>query len=116
MAHKIKLKQEFEEFEIGDKVYRMYLSDQKIKDFMKGFEDLSKVALSVEKDKESIEQASGLAKELFNLLFGEKTGEEIYELCGNSTYVIMDVFRQIIPVVHAKIDDMKDLEVKKYTE
>lgn len=117
MANVINLKTEYEEFEIGDKTYRLYLSDEKIKQFSKDFERLGVSAEELDKkSEESVDESKDLAIDMFDLLFEEGAGLNIYKTCGRSTYVMMDVFRQIIPHVQNKIDDLKELEVKKYTE
>ncbi|MDN6288887.1 MAG: hypothetical protein L0J63_01205 [Tetragenococcus koreensis] len=116
MANVINLKKAYEEFEIGEKTYKLYLTDEKIKKWSKDFDTLGDKALSVDEDKENIDESRDMAMQLFDLLFGEGSGSEIYEMCGESTYVLMDVFRQIVPYMEKKVDELKELEVRKYTE
>lgn len=116
MANVIQLKKAYEEFEIGDKTFKLYLTDEKIKQWAKDFDALGDKANSIDEDKENIDESRDMTMDLFNLLFGPGTGKEIYEMCGESTFVLMDVFRQIVPYMQKKVDELKEIEVKKYTE
>lgn len=117
MAHKIQIKKEYEEFEIGEGVYRVSLKDEKIKQLAKDMDRLNEDAKTLQGDGvESVDESKKLAIGMFDSMFEKGDGEKIYEACNGSTYSMMGVFRQLIPHIQRLVDDLKDVELKKYTE
>lgn len=121
---KINLQSTKETFEIGDKEFTADFSDTNVKEYFeltkefyeKGINMEKKYAgLEKEKDPNKLintlvqlipEQANEF-KNLFDRIFGEGKGEEIYKLCGESTPNMKLVFEVVWGTV---LDRMKNVE------
>lgn len=108
----INVQKSHEEFEIGDKTYSLSLADSHLIRIKKESERIEK---AVEKVK-SIERTLGYAKEILDIYFDkEGAGQEIYETCGKSTYIMTDVLNQIKEFIGKKTDEIKAGKAEEYS-
>lgn len=109
---KINVQKQHEEFEIGDKVYQLSLSDSHLIKIKKESERISK---EIEKVK-STERILAATKEILDIYFDQKgAGQEIYETCGKSTYIMTDVMNQIKDFITKKTDEIKAGKAAEYS-
>lgn len=121
---KINLQSTKEEFEINGIVFIVDFSDSKLKEYFEFTQELYGKEMEIEKEFSGIEhekdfnkvanaivtllpkQANGY-KLLFDKIFGEGKGEEIYKLCGESTPNMKTVFEIVWNTI---LDKMQNVE------
>ncbi|MBC1491393.1 hypothetical protein HCI99_06100 [Listeria booriae] len=89
MPIQININKNYKEFVIGNKEYKVPLDD----DTVKQYEDL--IDSFEEQPVSKLEEGSRMIKQIFTVLLGESAFDEIYNICGKSTYVMTDIFKQI---------------------
>ncbi|MBC1892421.1 hypothetical protein [Listeria booriae] len=97
MPIKININKNYKEFEIGDKLYKVFLDDDSIKKYQ------NLVGLLKEHSEETIDDSIQILQQSFTALLGEGSFDEIYNVCGKSTYVMTDVFKQISAEIEKEI-------------
>lgn len=123
-AIKIDIKKNYEEVEIGGKVYRIDLSDdikkkylQVDREFTTEMEELQSVDeadLSDEQKLDFDERARQSLKKVVDFLLGDGSYDEIYEVAGRSTWVVLDITLQVSKVVKGHMDEFKNKEAEKF--
>lgn len=109
---KINVQKAYEEFEIGDKVYQLSLADSHLIKVKKESEKIEKKLESMK----SFEKILELTKETMDMYFSkEGAGQEIFETCGKSTYVMTGVVKQIKDFISMKTEEIKAIKAEEYT-
>jgi hypothetical protein len=118
-------KSSVEEFKIGDKVYQIDFSDQKVKSYQRSFVNfhVKSQELSDKIDKATPEiqeilfdQTLQLVKELLDQLLGSGSFDELYEKSGKSLINMMDLIAFLSEVVVEKADKAKNERLEKYVK
>ncbi|PAD67029.1 hypothetical protein CHH83_20905 [Bacillus sp. 7586-K] len=125
MAIKIEVQKAYEEVDIADKIYRIDMTDEKMKQhlttyakFQKEIKELEKIDASSTSPDEAIkinEKTKELFEEVINLLLGDGSFDEVYEVCGKSTVVLSDVLRQLMENVRNRFDKINEKNKAYYT-
>jgi hypothetical protein len=126
MVRKIEIKKSYEEVEIGNKVYRVDLGDDKVKEYQDFFNDYQKEAEKLEKtdvtklspseQDEYREQSKELTKRTFDVILGPGAFEEIYELTGRSSIVMFDIISQVMDIINERSNEFKEKAKEYYTK
>lgn len=119
---KFEFKKSYEEIEIAEKVYNVSLKDEDRKKYsqqLKKFYDLVNKVNKTDTDSLTLEGAQELEDEFKNItletldvLFGEKTGQELYKAAEEQT-------EELIPIVFAVaeiINERRQEKFSKYTK
>jgi hypothetical protein len=118
-------KSSVEEFKIGDKVYQIDFSDQKVKEYQRTFvnfyeksQELQKEIdkSTVENQEELFDQTLELVKGLIDQLLGSGSFDELYEKSGKSLINMMDLIAFLSEVVAEKAEKAKDERLNKYVK
>lgn len=92
MAKVIELRKPYEEYTIGHYSFKLDISDENMERLSKLLEPF---LLNINHCT-NYEQLSGMLKEFLNNIFNdENAGEQIYEVCGGSSNVVVDVISQL---------------------
>lgn len=126
MVRKIEIKKSYEEVEIGNKVYRVDLGDDKVKEYQDFFNDYQKEAEKLEKtdvtklspseQDEYRERSRELTKRTFDVILGQGAFEEIYELTGRSSIVMFDIISQVMDIINERSNEFKEKAKEYYTK
>lgn len=126
MAIKIQVQQAFEEVSIGEKEYRIDLSDKKLesyaeffKKYQKEAEELAKIEIEKadeEQQAEYKEQSRQLIKGMVDFLLNEGAFDEVYEVAGRSTLVMFDIINQLMEVVNKRQNGLNEKAKEYYTK
>lgn len=102
-------------FEIEDKNYTLSLSDEDVKRFYDSFNGVqSKLAKS--DSMENINTSKELVINALDELLGKGESIEIYNNTGKSTFVMVQIFAQIVELIAEKADELKMDRFKKLVE
>lgn len=125
MAIKINVQKAYEEVEIADKIYRMYLNDEKLREYDKVFRKFRKESLKMsERDysKMTDKEQKAAEKENYEIMFsvvelllGEGSFEKVYADTGKSLLVMTDIIMQLMEVVGKRMQAFKKREKAYYT-
>lgn len=111
MAKKINIIKSYEEVEIGDNTYRFSLKDEDLKKAVNLTSNLSKEIKDVNDEDIIISKL----KEVMSTIFAdEKAGDEIYDACDKSTWVLTNVFAQVFEVISEKAQEAKNNKFAQY--
>jgi hypothetical protein len=116
---KFEIKKSYEEVDIEGDVYRIDVSDNKIKSYIMEGYNLQKVinelnlseTETAEELEAQFEEIKDAEKKVTDLLLGEGAFEKIYPKTGESIHVLADVLYQVIDYLNEK--QKEDLEKKK---
>lgn len=123
---KFEFKKSYEEIDIAGEVYRVDLSDEKVKMYQKAFKSFYEEGQKIsEVDIEKLsdgEQEELLSKQLETMklvtetVLGKGTFEKLYELSGRSTVNYMDLLLFVSEVMQEKAENLKEDARKKYVK
>jgi hypothetical protein len=126
MVRKIEIKKAYEEVEIGNKIYRVDLGDDKVKEYQDFFNEYQKEAEKLEKtdvtklspleQEEYRNRSKELTKRTFDVILGEGAFEEIYELTGRSSIVMFDIISQVMDIINERSNEFKEKAKEYYTK
>ncbi|MGG4042125.1 hypothetical protein [Bacillus smithii] len=126
MVRKIEIKKAYEEVEIGNKIYRVDLGDDKVKEYQDFFNEYQKEAEKLEKtdvtklspleQDEYRKRSKELTKHTFDVILGEGAFEEIYELTGRSSIVMFDIISQVMDIINERSNEFKEKAKEYYTK
>lgn len=125
MAIKIDVQKTYEEVEIADKVYRMYLNDESLREYDKVFKRFRKESAKM-KDRDysdmTEKEQKAAEKENYEIMFtvvevllGEGSFENVYADTGKSLIVMADIILQLMEVVGKRMQTFKKREKAYYT-
>ncbi|MFD5849704.1 hypothetical protein ACFWGC_05865 [Cytobacillus pseudoceanisediminis] len=125
MAIKIDVQKTYEEVEIADKVYRMYLNDESLREYDKVFKRFRKESAKM-KDRDysdmTEKEQKAAEKENYEIMFtvvevllGEGSFEKVYADTGKSLIVMADIILQLMEVVGKRMQTFKKREKAYYT-
>ncbi|PSL41703.1 hypothetical protein B0H94_11816 [Salsuginibacillus halophilus] len=118
----VQLEQPFDEFEIGDNVYKVYYDDESLKKYeqqLNSFHDEVTAKKNVDDmtaaEKEQLEEKRWTAvKRVLELFFGEGTFDAIYSASGKSMIQMMNVVNALTSWVQDRmqVSDKRDYYTK----
>jgi hypothetical protein len=116
----------YEEVEIAGKVYRVDFSDDKLAEYQRKFKQFYEEsqhltekeieALSIEEQTALLEKQRQNMKKITEMMLGEGTFEELYEMAGRSTVNYMDLLLFLSDILAEKTEKMKEDKRKKYVK
>jgi hypothetical protein len=116
----------YEEVEIAGKVYRVDFSDEKLEQYQRKFKQFYEEAqqftekeiekLSIDEQSELLKKQRQNMKEVTEMMLGEGTFEELFELAGRSTVNYMDLLEFLSEILAEKTEKMKEDKRKKYVK
>ncbi|AZS49221.1 hypothetical protein BpsS140_00028 [Bacillus phage vB_BpsS-140] len=120
MAIKIDVKKTHEDIDIGGTIYRIDVSDDTRRRFMKErraidakAEELQAIDVDKLDGDEAIKYEDDVLenmRKITTILIGEDAFDPIYEVCGRSTFVFVDVIEQVTAVMDKYIKETKIME------
>ncbi|MED4904125.1 hypothetical protein [Parageobacillus thermoglucosidasius] len=116
----------YEEVEINGKPYKIDLSDDKLKEYQRKFQqffneaqDLQKAdveKMSLEDQEALLEKIRKIMKVITDSMLGEGTFDELFELAGRSTWNYMNLIYFLIETVNTKFEAVKEEKRKQYVK
>jgi|HigsolmetaAR203D_1030402.scaffolds.fasta_scaffold47345_2 hypothetical protein len=123
---KFEFDKSYEEIEVGGEVYRVDMSDEKIKQYQKTFAEFYKEAqqiseadfekMPIEEQTDLLEKQKKTMKKLTETLLGEGTFDKLYEQAGRSTANFVKFLMFIGDIYEEKTDSLKSDARKKYVK
>lgn len=114
----------YEEVKIADKVYKIDMSDDKVKDYQQALQGYHKEAEQLtsanlenatpEEQVELFNKQLGMMKVVTETILGEGTFDELYEMSGRSSRNYLKLMLFIAEVMEEKIDEVKSDALSKY--
>lgn len=125
MAIKIDVQKTYEEVDIAGTVYKVDLNDEKLKEYMKAFEEFREESeklnkkdfheMSEAEQKEATDKSNELMKKVSDLILGKGSFEKVYHDTGCSLMVMTHILVQLIEVVNNKMAAFKSKGAAYYT-
>lgn len=123
MAIKIDVQKSYEEVEISGVVYRVDLNDDRLKEYIKAFDEFRDeslkisekefVEMSKEEQAEATKRNYEIMEKVTDLMLGTGSFEKVYNDTGRSLMVMTNVLFQLIQIVEDKLTNFK-LDKKSY--
>lgn len=114
---KILLQKAVEEIEIGDKVFILDTSDDTLKKWQKEIHALQDELNALDyTDNDALEKVRVVMIACLDLILGENAGNNIYEMTGRSTSLMMNVVFELAKIMTDKIKNMKSNAAADYIE
>ncbi|MFP5521275.1 hypothetical protein [Peptococcus simiae] len=112
----LEIKKSSLEFEIAGTCYTVDLADDKIKAYLEFLEEITAdgQALANRQDAAVMEEGRDLIMKAFDLFFGQGCGKSLYDLCGQSSYVALDLLAQVVSELTEHIGDTASARFNKY--
>jgi hypothetical protein len=112
-------KKSYEELKINDRVYRIDLSDDKVKEYRKVFVEFHDQSVLIQNvDGEDQEQLFDKSKEMvtkvIDTLLGAGSFVTLYEESGNSLLNMVDLVACLTDVVREKTEEFQTSNLDKY--
>jgi hypothetical protein len=112
-------KKSYEELKINDRVYRIDLSDDKVKEYRKVFVEFHDQSVLIQNvDGEDQEQLFDKSKEMvtkvIDTLLGTGSFATLYEESGNSLLNMVDLVACLTDVVREKTEEFQTSNLDKY--
>lgn len=121
---KFEFKKAYEEIEISGDVYRIDMSDQKIKEYQvefhefykdsRRFEKINVEELEVEEQAKVLDDALAMVKKITESLLGKGTFEELYKKSGKSINNMIDLIDYLADIVEQKLKSNSEKKRNKY--
>lgn len=114
----------YEEFQVADKVYRVDMSDEKVKEYQNTFkafavenEKFNEIDIAELTDKQQEElftkQINNM-KKTTEVFLGEGTFDELYLLAGKSTLVYIELVHYLMEIFGEKTESLTEKARNKY--
>lgn len=112
----IELKKSTLEFDIAGTTYTIDLADEQIKKYLTFLENLTADGqlLAERQDAAVVEDSRDMIIQAFDVFFGEGSGKNLYDTCGRSAYVALDLLAQVVDELTAHIGDTASARFNKY--
>lgn len=113
-AIKLNVQSTEQEIEINDLVLTLKFDDESLKRYE---QEVVTLAKEIEDKPSNWETINKYVVQLGDLIFSDGTGLKIYEACGKSSAVAINVIYQILDIINEKIDDAVKLDnakIQKY--
>lgn len=123
---KFTFKKSYEEVEAGGEIYRVDLSDDKIKEYQKEFQrlqkeitDLNKVDTDKMSEKQGLEHFDNMidvVKRSTDFIFGKGSFEKLYEASGRSAINVADFLFYVAEIVRDYAQKNREDKLEKYVK
>ncbi|WP_078379160.1 hypothetical protein [Sutcliffiella halmapala] len=119
MAIKIQINKSVEEFDIAGTIYEMDMSDEALKKYRKEWETFNLQVAALEKlpnDEAAEQKAKELFIQVYDLFLGQGSFEKIFNATGKSSWLMIDILKQMMDVVNIKYTSLKAEKKQQYTK
>jgi hypothetical protein len=117
-------KKSYEELKIDGEIYKIDLSDDKVKEYQRAFVDFqvksqelqiaSDKAITPELKEEFMDKSKALVGETIDLLLGGQSFNKLYESSGRSLINMIDLVLFLTEIIQSKTEELKSSTLEKY--
>lgn len=117
-------KKSYEELKIDGEIYKIDLSDDKVKEYQRAFVDFqvksqelqiaSDKAITPELKEEFMDKSKALVGETIDLLLGGQSFDKLYESSGRSLINMIDLVLFLTEIIKSKTEELKSSTLEKY--
>jgi hypothetical protein len=117
-------KKSYEEIKINGEIYKVDLSDDKVKEYQKTFnkffeesqvlQTIDSTKLSNEEQAELFDSSKRLVAETIDVLLGQNVFSLLYEQSGNSLINMIDLVTFLVDIIKNKTSELRDDVMDKY--
>ncbi len=121
---KFEFKKSYEEIEIAGDIYRLDMSDEKIKEYQKEFFSFYEKSKKIEKQdlskldehEQFYKEVRAIVESLLNTLLGENSFSKLYEKSGKSLFNLIELVVYLADIVEEKSEHIRKKKREYYTK
>ena len=118
MVREFNFKKSYEDLTINGNPYKVDFSDEAIMKYQTSFNQFHKRNEELKKlndnEKEYLEKAQQITKDVIETILGEGTFNGIYEESGKSLYNIAELIEFLAEIIGDKVESVREKNRKKY--